>query len=145
MIKDLDGPDPAPNRRGHVLVISLLLLVGVVAGYAAVSSPELRGPYATPRPSVVNAPRITPAPVASLEPAAISVPFVLGCVGPDGVRATIAVGSPLPMVAVGGPLLVVYDRTGQNVIASVPMSVSSACGVVWGQPPNAIPFDRVSR
>jgi hypothetical protein len=57
VIEDFDGPEPARNRRGHVILISLLLLVGVVAGYAAVSSPELRGPYATPRPlpSLVHA------------------------------------------------------------------------------------------
>jgi hypothetical protein len=43
-----------------MLVVSLLLLGGVIAGYAAVSSPELRGPYATPRPGVVG-PQATPA------------------------------------------------------------------------------------
>ena len=135
MIEDFDGPDPAPSRRGYVFVISVLLLAGVVAGYAAVSSPDLRGPYATPRPSVVNAPRFTPAPVASLEPAAISVPFVPRCVAPDSVRVmTVVVGT-----------LSVYDRTGRNISASVPTSMSNPCVVIWGQPPSPIPLDRVAR
>jgi hypothetical protein len=78
VIEDLDGPDPVRGgRRGPVLLASALLLVGILAGYAAVSSPELRGPYATPRPGVVNAPRSTPARPGTVAPAAITLPFVV--------------------------------------------------------------------
>ena len=131
-----------------MLVISALLLVGVVAGYAAVSSPELRGPYATPRPSVVNAPRFTPAPLVTFEPAAFNPPFA-SCVFPPSVQAASAsVGPPsvqVPPVFVGNTIYV-YDQQGQNVIAVIRSSVGSACSpVIWGQPPNGIPFGRVGR
>lgn len=67
VIEDIDGPDPAPNRRGHMVVVSVLLILGVLAGYAAVSSPELRGPFATPRPSAAVAP--SPVPVTPISEA----------------------------------------------------------------------------
>jgi hypothetical protein len=118
-----------------VLVISVLLVVGVVAGYAAVSSPELRGPYATPRPlpSIVHAP-FTQAPSAGIAPAAISGRSE-ACVLPASVR--------VPTVFVGTRTYV-YDRLGQSLIAIVPTSVSDPCPVFWGQPPNPIP-DRIAR
>jgi hypothetical protein len=78
VIEDFDGPDPAPaGRRRAVLLASALLLAGILAGYAAVSSPDLRGPYATPRPGVVKAPRSAPARDTILAPAAITAPFAV--------------------------------------------------------------------
>ena len=134
MIQDFDGPDPAPNRRGRVLVISVLLLVGVVAGYAAVSSPELRGPFATPRPlpSVVHAPVFTPALAGSIEPASIQRSSVACVVPGSGQMTTI--------------LTTTLVANGQTVITTLlPGTSSNPCAVQWGQPPNPIPYDRVSR
>jgi hypothetical protein len=125
VIEDLDGPEPAPNRRGHVLVISLLLLIGVVAGYAAVSSPELRGPYATPRPSpaVLHA-VFTPAPASSIEPAAFS----------------------RPAAACSAPLSVWVATTvvnGQAVSTTVVNASGNPCLIRWGNPP--MPADPAPR
>ena len=138
MIEDFDGPDPAPSRRGHVLVLSLLLLGGVIAGYAAVSSPELRGPYATPRPSVVNEPRLRPVPLASLEPSSIST---FG----SSVACVTSGSAPPAWILVDGPGVIVTSPSGQNVTVSVRPSASNACIVIWGQPPSPIPYDRIAR
>ena len=113
-----------------MLAVSLLLLVGVVAGYAAVSSPELRGPYATPRPlpSVVNAPRFTPMPVGSIEPASIGGgPYYPGCVVPGAVWAS------------------TVFVNGHSVIVTTVASTNNPCVIQWGQPPSPMAFDRVSR
>lgn len=123
-----------------MLVLSLLLLGGVVAGYAAVSSPELRGPYATPRPSVVNAPRVTPAPIASIDPAAISWPFA-PCVMPPSLQMPSAVQVPPSVV---GNTIYVYDQSGQNLVTVIRSSGVACSPVIWGQPPSPIPYDRVS-
>jgi len=137
VIEDFDGPDAAPSRRGHMLVLSLLLLGGVIAGYAAVSSPELRGPYATPRPSVVNAPRLRPAPVASPEPwPTTTLGSSVACASPASV--------PWAWILVDGPGVIVTSPS-QNVTVSVRPSVSNACIVIWGQPPSPIPYDRIAR
>ena len=139
VIEDFDGPDPAPSRRGHMLVVSALLLVGVIAGYAAVSSPELRGPYATPRPSVVNAPHLTPADNVIFRPGAINPP-VAPCFPPSVQVPSAFVGNTVRSTTY------VYDEHGQNVIEVIRSSVAVACSpVIWGQPPNGIPFDRVGR
>jgi hypothetical protein len=139
VIQDFDGPEPAPSRRGHTLVISFLLLLGVVAGYAAVSSPELRGPYATPRPlpSVVSAPRFTPAPAGSVEPASLTtLGFSFVCVVPGSAQLT--------WIFVNGQNVTVTSPTGQNMTVSLPTSVSTTCPVFWGQPPSPIE-DRIAR
>jgi hypothetical protein len=120
-----------------MLVISALLLLGLVAGYAAVSSPELRGPYATPRPSVVNAPRFTLPPRASFEPPVIFQPIVPPCVLPAAVH--------VPAVFVGATTYV-YDEHGQSVIEIIRSDVNAACSpVIWGQSPSPIPYERVAR
>jgi hypothetical protein len=130
VIQDFDGPDPTPNRRGHLLVISILLIAGVLAGYAAVSSPELRGPYATPRPSVavVAAVRFTPAPFVRAEPAAAVAPSS-GCILPGSVfTATVFVG-------------------GQLVPISRPVtpSTSESCAIVWLIKHGSLPYELFAR
>ena len=133
MIQDVDGPEPAPDRRGRVLVISVLLLVGVVAGYAAVSSPELRGPFATPRPlaSVVHAPVFTPAPIGSTKPASLQRTSI-ACVVPGSAQLTTI-------------LTTTVFVNGQTVTTTIlPGASSNPCAVWWGQPPNLIPYDRLS-
>lgn len=139
MIEDFDGPDPAPSRRGHRLAILALLLIGVVAGYAAVSSPELRGPYATPRPSVVNAPLLVPAQAARTEPLSnTTFGSSVACLMPDS--------APPTWIFVGGPAVTVTSPSGQNVTVSVRSSASTTCpALIWGQPPNWIPYERISR
>lgn len=104
-----------------MLAISVLLLVGVVAGYAAVSSPELRGPYATPRPlpSTVNAPGVTGATVWRIETASRGGPSVV-CVEPRSARG--------PTAVVLGQTQV-YDRLGQTMITTLPAAVGIACPV----------------
>jgi hypothetical protein len=111
-----------------MLVLSLVLLAGVVAGYAAVSSPELRGPYATPRPSVVNAPRVTPEAIASLDPAAFDPRFA-SCGQPLAVQV-------LPVFV--GNTIQVYDQSGQTLIAVIRSSGVACSPVIWGQPPSPI-------
>jgi len=125
-----------------MLVVSALVLAGVIAGYAAVTSPELRGPYATPRPSVVNAPHLTPADTVIFEPAAIDARFV-PCLFPRSVQVPwVYVGNGDPL----GNTTYVYDQQGQNVIMVVRMSVATPCSpAMWGQPPNPIPLERVAR
>jgi hypothetical protein len=71
VIEDFDGPDPTPNHRRHMLVASLLLIASVIVGYAAVSSPELRGPFATPHPS--SRPVVNERASASLNPVVLYV------------------------------------------------------------------------
>ena len=137
MIQDFDGSDPAPSPRGHVLAISVLLLLGVVAGYAAVSSPELRGPYATPRPlpSIVHAPVLTPAPVGDIAPASSYIQSA-DCVGPAVVRPTTGLvnGQRVTTILNGQTVTTIFSGTSGN-----------PCAVWWGQPPNPIPYDRVAR
>jgi hypothetical protein len=138
VIEDLDGPDRAPDRRRHVLVISVLLLLGVVAGYAAVSSPELRGPYATPRPlpSVVNAPRSTPAPIQRSDPASVILFRSADCVDPGAIS---------PTTISANAQRVTTLLNGSTVTTILPNAGANPCAVWWGQPPNPIPYDRIAR
>lgn len=81
MIEDLDGGARGPSRRGHVLVLSVLLAVGCVIGWAAANSTAFQGPFATPAPSA-PALRYTPVPApARIDPAVGPFPFVYsnGC------------------------------------------------------------------
>jgi hypothetical protein len=50
VIEDLDGGDSGPSRASTVRAISVVLVVAAVIGWAALQSPALRGPYATPDP-----------------------------------------------------------------------------------------------
>ncbi len=50
MIEDLDGGDGGPSRTSTVRAISVVLALAAVIGWAALQSPALRGPYATPDP-----------------------------------------------------------------------------------------------
>ena len=110
-------------------VVFVLLLIGVIAGYAAVSSPELRGPFATPRPSAVIAPTVaTPAvQLIQLPVERIEIPSrPVSCVQPSPVPVFVDVRG--VSTAVGGEL----------VSQLVPVSAGNdpQCSVWWGQPPN---------
>jgi hypothetical protein len=51
VIEDLDGAGPSPSRARAVTAISVVLAFGAIVAYGAISSPLMRGPYATPDPS----------------------------------------------------------------------------------------------
>jgi hypothetical protein len=130
-IIDLDGGDGAPSHRTSMLVVSIVLVGAAVLGYAAVSSPALRGPFATPYPTaVVIAARYTPAPFVSIQPASIGAPGGLGCVGPGSVSTS--------QVFVGGQLV--------TVTRPQPLSVSARCQVFYLELQRvALPLDRIAR
>jgi hypothetical protein len=75
VIEDLDGADHFPSRARALTAISVVLALGAIAAYGAMSSPFMRGPYATPDPSggpareLLSKARYTTAPFASIEPA----------------------------------------------------------------------------
>ena len=50
MIEDLDGAAAGPSRVAVVRVISVVVVLVAIIGWAALQSPALRGPYATPDP-----------------------------------------------------------------------------------------------
>ena len=84
MIEDLDEGTSGPSRRGHVLVVSVLLAVGCVVAWSAATSTAFQGPFATPAPSAPVI-RYTPGPTTRLDPAGGPFPFALsgpGCVIP---------------------------------------------------------------
>ena len=91
VIEDLDGAVAGPRRRGHVLVLSLLLVVGCVVAWSAATSTAFQGPFATPAPSSTPQVRYTAdALPVRVDPAAGPFPFVLsggGCSIP-GVTST---------------------------------------------------------
>jgi hypothetical protein len=130
-IIDLDGGDAAPSRRTSMLIVSVVLVGAAVLGYAAVSSPALRGPYATPYPTAVVVPaRYTPAPFVSIQPGSVSAPGGPGCVGPGSVSTT--------QVFVGGQLV--------TVTRPQPLSVSAVCQVFYRDSQRvALPLDRFAR
>jgi hypothetical protein len=130
-IIDLDGGDAAPSRRTSMLIVSVVLVGAAVLGYAAVSSPALRGPYATPYPTAVVVPvRFTPAPFVSIQPASVGAPGGLGCVVPGSVSTT--------QVFVGGQLV--------TVTRPQPLSVSAVCQVFYRDLQRVtLPLDRIAR
>jgi hypothetical protein len=142
VIQDLDGGDPGPSRVGLVRTISVALAFGAIIGWAALSSPVLlRGPYATPDPAANAAalladaaPRYTPMPFVSIEPASVFGGPGAGCVVPGGLTTT--------YVFVNGALVTVVKPTAT--------SASISCATLYqslGQRPLAMPLqlDRVSR
>jgi hypothetical protein len=66
VIEDLDGGDIGPSRAPVVRAISVALVVAAAIGWAALQSPALRGPYATPDPlgGVTFTERASPNPAA---------------------------------------------------------------------------------
>jgi hypothetical protein len=127
---DLDGGDSAPSRAGLVRGISIALVVGTVLGWAAISSTALRGPFATPHPSVALAPiaRFTPAPFATVVAGAVGAQVPGGCMMSGIYTATVFVG-------------------GQTVTISRPQapSTSTPCLVFWSQMTKPLPFGRIAR
>ena len=72
MIEDLDGAVTGPSRAPFVWVVSVVLVLAVIIGWAALQSPALRGPYATPDPRrAVLSPRPDPAVAIAVDPAAL--------------------------------------------------------------------------
>jgi len=141
VIEDLDGGDVGPTRAPIVRAISVALAFGALIGWAAVSSTVFRGPFATPHPSANAAavladaaPRHTPMPVVSIEPASVSGGIGAGCVIPGGLTTT--------YVFVNGALV--------TVTKPAPTSASTSCAALYrtlGQLPLAVPLpvDRVAR
>jgi hypothetical protein len=70
VIEDLDGGEGGASRASTVRAISVVVVIGAVIAWAALQSPALRGPYATPDP---RAGLTRGASAPTLEPAAIQV------------------------------------------------------------------------
>ena len=86
MIEDLDGGESGASRAPIVRAISVVLVLATAIGWAALQSPALRGPYATPDPrgGVVFSPR-PPTMTFLVTDAAIQVAIpIAGAVSPDG-------------------------------------------------------------
>ncbi len=121
MIEDLDGGDRAPSRARALTAVSVVLVLGAVLAYGAVSSQIFRGPYATPDPSggpardLITKVRYTPAPFASVDPAAYFSSVGGGCVIPGAVYST--------TVFVGGQQ-VVFERAAT-------VNPLSWCAIYW--------------
>ena len=144
MIEDIDGGDIGPSRAPIVRAISVVLAFSAIIGWAAVSSTAFRGPFATPHPSanaaavLANAaPRYTPMPFVSIEPAAIAGGPGAGCVIPGGLTTTYVFVN-------GGPV---------TIVRPAPTSASTSCATIFlssqrtlGTPLDRIlPLDRVAR
>ena len=132
VIEDLDEGAGASRGPMLVRVISVALVVVAVIGWAALQLPALRGPYATPDPSggVNFKARFTPAPFASVEPAAVAAPGGLGCVVPGSVS--------ISYVFVGGQLVTVTKPS-----ATSNSSTCAALYLSWQQ--SRVPVDRSPR
>lgn len=136
MIEDFDGPDPAPNRRVHMRVVSVALALAAVVGYAAASSTAFQRPFAeakaTPRPSptiVVAPPQIQFIDLASVPTA------------PDG---RVICWAP---AAYGEQLVFVGGRITVTTTGTAPLSSASPTCVPRPTPDTSRPssVDRVSR
>ncbi len=149
MIHDLDGGDPGPSRAGAVRAISVVLAVGALLGWAALSSPALRGPYATPDPlTALAAPaaaaRYTPEPITLLNPA-VSVIWI-DC-PPRGLTFSTTVfvnGQPVSVNA-QDKVIGVAVPNGQPVGLSVPVPIAPTLRSFCLVPEPHVPFDRFAR
>ena len=144
MIEDLDGGDVGPKRAPIVRALSVVLALSALIGWAAVSSIVFRGPFATPHPSANAAavladaaPRYTPMPFVSIQPASVAGGPGSGCVIPGGLTTT--------YVFVNGALV--------TVTKPAPTSASTSCAALYlslqrtpGAPlDRVLPLDRVAR
>ena len=139
MIEDLDGGDHGPSRTALVRGVSVALAFATLLGWAALSSPALRGPYATPDPlnalaAPVAAARYTPEPTTLMNPA-VSVIWI-DC-PPRGFTFSTTVfvnGQPVSINA--------QDKViGVAVPVPIAPSLHSFCLV----PEPHVPFDRFAR
>ena len=87
VIEDLDGSPTPPNRRAHVRIVSAVLVLAALVGWAAASEPSFQGPFATPRPSMAPIARFTPAPTDRIERAAF-FSQQRGCIQPGAMWGT---------------------------------------------------------
>ena len=153
MIEDFDGPDPPPSHRGHIFAVSVLLMVGVVVGYGAVSSPELRGPFATPRPSAAFDLPTTSAQVFIQAPPTLYITTDVPAGAADCLR--IVLPHETNVFVAGRPITVVrpVPDPPPGVETGVVIGPNGATGVmwntcddrvIWGQPPSPMPYYRVS-
>jgi hypothetical protein len=150
VIEDLDGGDPGPGRAPVVRAISVALVFAALVGYAALSSPALRGPYATPDPlTALAAPaRYIRAPTDTIDNAAKVFPA--RCIVPGEVFVTtiflngqsVYIGGQ-PVFVNGQPATeVIVSPNGRQVVsAPLTRSVTTAC--LASDPP--VPFDRFAR
>ena len=135
MIEDLDGADRSPSRARALTAVSVLLALGAIVAYGAMSSPLMRGPYATPDPSggpareFLSKARYTPAPLASIDPAAFIGRPGQGstwCVAPNAVFSTV--------VFIGGRQVVFAQPVSRNT--------NSTCTVGWFELLMPLPLER---
>jgi len=136
VIEDLDGGDVGPRRALIVRAISVVLAFSAIIGWAAVSSTAFRGPFATPHPSanaaavLANAaPRYTPMPFVSIEPASVAGGPGAGCVVPGGLTTTYVFVNGAPV----------------TVVRPAPTSASTSCAMLYlsSQRTLGVPLDRV--
>jgi len=147
VIEDLDGGDAGPSRAGLVRAVSVVLAFSAVLGWAALSSPALRGPFATPDPAALAAPaaaaRYAPEPVSLIDPAARVVQ--VGC-APHGLAFTTTVFVNGLAVSVNAPdrqAVSVSAPNGQAVSVPVPLAPSLRSFCLAPDP--LLPFDRFAR
>ena len=129
MIEDLDGGDHGPSRAALVRGVSVALMFATLLGWAALSSPALRGPYATPDPlNALAAPaaaaRYTPEPITLVNPA-VSVIWI-DC-PPRGLFST------------------TVFVNGQPVGVTVPVPIAPGLHSFCLVPEPHVPFDRFAR
>ena len=130
MIEDLDGGAGGPRHVAVIRVVSVILVLGALIGWAALQSPALRGPYTPdPRAGASLKVRFTPAPFVSAEPAAALAPGGLGCVVPGSVSVS--------YVFVGGQLVTV---TKPSATSNTP-----ACIALYLYRQQPVPVDRFAR
>ena len=58
MIEDLDSAERTPSRRLRAHVVWAALAAMALVGYEAASSPVFQGPFATPNPLALPAPKV---------------------------------------------------------------------------------------
>jgi hypothetical protein len=150
VIEDLDGGDHGPSRAALVRGVSVALAFAALLGWAALSSPALRGPYATPDPlTALAAPavtaRYTPEPIKLINPA-VSVIWI-SC-APRGLVYTTTVfvnGQPVSVNAQDGQVIGVTGPNGQSVGVNVPVPLAPSLRSYCLVPEPSIPFDRFAR
>jgi len=147
VIEDLDGGDVGPSRAGVVRAISVVLAVGALLGWAALSSPALRGPYATPDPlTALTAPaRYTPVPTDVIDLAAKV--FVVNCAA-RGLAYTTTVfvnGQPVSVSAPDRQVIGVTGPNGESVGVNVPVPLAPSLRSYCLGPEPPVPFDRFAR
>jgi hypothetical protein len=153
VIEDLDHGDPGPSRAGAVRAISVVLALGALIGYAALTSPTLRGPYATPDPGAgvsftkLDVPRYTPepltlinSPVSAIWIACAPRGFVYTTTGSVFVN-----GQPVSVTGPDRQVTGVPEPKGQSAGVNVPVPLAPGVRSYCLVPEPPVPFDRFAR